>query len=106
LREDIYAIAHVQKKAGAEMDDIDRSIINEIQSDFPITERPFQELANRFRLSEDEVLGRVKKLKEEGVIRRIGGNFNSKKLNFTSTHKNWPNSWKPLIVIQALLTII
>jgi DNA-binding Lrp family transcriptional regulator len=85
LREDIYAIAHVQKKAGAEMDDIDRSIINEIQSDFPITERPFQELANRFRLSEDEVLGRVKKLKEEGVIRRIGGNFNSKKLNFTST---------------------
>ena len=67
------------------MDDIDRAIINEIQSDFPITERPFQELATRLRLSEDEILERVKRLKEEGVIRRIGGNFNSKKLNFTST---------------------
>ncbi len=67
------------------MDDSDRAIINEIQSDFPITERPFQELATRLRLSEDEILERVKRLKEEGVIRRIGGNFNSKKLNFTST---------------------
>lgn len=67
------------------MDDIDRAILNEIQSDFPIAERPFQELGNRFQLSEDEVLGRIKRLKEDGVIRRIGGNFNSRKLNFTST---------------------
>ena len=67
------------------MDNIDRAIINEIQSDFPIAERPFQELGDRFELTEDEVLGRVKSLKEEGVIRRIGGNFNSRKLNFTST---------------------
>ena len=67
------------------MDDIDRAIINEIQSDFPIEARPFQELGNRLKLSEDEILGRVKRLKEDGVIRRIGGNFNSKKLNFTST---------------------
>jgi DNA-binding Lrp family transcriptional regulator len=67
------------------MDDIDRAIINEIQSDFPIEARPFQELGNRLKLSEDEILGRVRRLKEDGVIRRIGGNFNSKKLNFTST---------------------
>jgi siroheme decarboxylase len=67
------------------MDDIDRAIINEIQSDFPIEARPFQELGKRLKLSEDEILERVKRLKEDGVIRRIGGNFNSKKLNFTST---------------------
>jgi len=67
------------------MDDIDRAIINEIQSDFPIAARPFQELGKRLKLSEDEILGRVRRLKEDGVIRRIGGNFNSKKLNFTST---------------------
>ena len=67
------------------MDNIDRDIINEIQSDFPITARPFRELGNRYQLTEEEVLDRVTSLKEEGVIRRIGGNFNSKKLNFTST---------------------
>ena len=68
-----------------DMDDIDRAIINEIQSDFPIESRPFKALGKRLKLSEDEILDRVKRLKEDGVIRRIGGNFNSKKLNFKST---------------------
>ncbi len=67
------------------MDDVDRAIINEIQSDFPIAPRPYRELGKRFKLSEAEVIERLKELKAEGVIRRIGGNFNSKRLNFTST---------------------
>ncbi len=67
------------------MDDLDRAIINEIQSDFPIAPRPYHELGKRFQLSEAEVLERLKGLKAEGVIRRIGGNFNSKHLDFTST---------------------
>jgi DNA-binding Lrp family transcriptional regulator len=67
------------------MDDTDRAIINEIQSDFPITPRPYRDLGKRFNLSESEVLERVRRLKEEGIIRRIGGNFNSRKLDFTST---------------------
>ena len=67
------------------MDEIDRDIINAIQSDYPITSRPYSELGKRFEMSEAEVLERVKRLKESGIIRRIGANFNSKKLNFTST---------------------
>ena len=67
------------------MDDIDRTIINEIQSAFPISPRPYLELGERLHLSESEVFNRVKRLKREGVIRRIGGNFDSRKLNFTST---------------------
>ncbi|MGD9031543.1 MAG: Lrp/AsnC family transcriptional regulator, partial [Desulfobacteraceae bacterium] len=65
------------------MDDVDKAIVNEIQSDFPITTRPYRELGKRFQLSEEEVLERLKRLKAEGVIRRIGGNFDSKSLNFT-----------------------
>ena len=67
------------------MDDTDRAILNEIQSDFPISSRPYQELGRRFRLSEDEVIVRVKRLKDQGIIRRIGGNFHSKNLDFVST---------------------
>lgn len=67
------------------MDEVDRVIINEIQSDFPIAPRPYHELGRRLKLSEAEVLDRVKRLKEEGIIRRIGGNFSSKRLDFTST---------------------
>jgi len=67
------------------MDDTDRRIINEIQSDFPITAQPFRDLGDRLGLSEDDVLERVRRLKESGIIRRIGGNFHSRSLNFTST---------------------
>lgn len=67
------------------MDDTDRAIVNEIQSDFPITARPYLALGRRLGLEESEVLFRVGRLKQEGVIRRIGGNFNSKMIGFTST---------------------
>jgi len=67
------------------MDKIDKLLINTIQTDFPITERPYLELGRRFEISEEEVIDRIAELKKQGVIRRIGGNFNTKKLNFTST---------------------
>jgi len=67
------------------MNPIDRKILNEIQSDFPITSRPYAELGRRLQLTEEEVLTAVARLKERGVIRRIGGNFHSSRLNFVST---------------------
>jgi len=67
------------------MDDMDKIVLREIQSSFPIVSRPYRELGRRFGLQESEVLERVGRLKAEGIIRRIGGNFNSKSLNFTST---------------------
>jgi DNA-binding Lrp family transcriptional regulator len=67
------------------MDKTDKSLINAIQTDFPITECPYQELGRRFSISEKEVIERIEGLKKRGIIRRIGGNFNTKKLNFTST---------------------
>jgi DNA-binding Lrp family transcriptional regulator len=67
------------------VDAVDRSILNEIQSDFPISPRPYRDLGKRLNLSEKEILDRVKALKAEGIIRRIGGNFNSRMLNFKST---------------------
>jgi siroheme decarboxylase len=67
------------------MDTTDKNILNEIQSGFPVVSRPFLEIGNRLGLSEDEVIGCIKRLKEDGIIRRIGGNFNSRKLGFTST---------------------
>jgi DNA-binding Lrp family transcriptional regulator len=67
------------------MDDIDKLILNKIQAEFPIAERPFQELGKELGLTEVEVLERIKNLKEEGIIRRIGASFDSKKLGFKST---------------------
>jgi siroheme decarboxylase len=67
------------------MDDIDRKILNEIQANFPVAARPYLELGERLGIQEDEVLARVKMLKSKGIIRRIGGSMNSRKLGFVST---------------------
>jgi len=67
------------------IDDIDRAILNQIQSDFPITPRPYRTIAEELGLTEDEVLKRVGRLKEIGIIRRIGANFTPEKLGFVST---------------------
>ena len=67
------------------MDDVDRGLLNEIQTGFPIIGRPFQDLGVRVNCSEEEILTRVRRLKRKGIIRRIGGNFDSKRLGFATT---------------------
>ncbi|OQY14081.1 MAG: AsnC family protein [Desulfobacteraceae bacterium 4572_187] len=67
------------------IDDINRAILNSIQSDFPLAPRPYLKIAEDLGLSEDDVLNRLKLLKKEGFIRRIGGNFVPEKLGFIST---------------------
>ena len=67
------------------IDDTDRAILNRIQSDFPITSRPYRAIAQELDLPEDEILKRVLRLKKSGIIRRIGGNFTPEKLGFVST---------------------
>lgn len=54
------------------IDEIDRKILNLIQEDFPLTERPFKSLGEVLNLSEEEIIERVKRLKEGKIIRRIG----------------------------------
>ena len=66
------------------IDDTDRAILNRIQSDFPITSRPYRTIAEELGLPENEVLKRILRLKESGIIRRIGGNFMPEKLGFVA----------------------
>jgi DNA-binding Lrp family transcriptional regulator len=67
------------------LDDIDRAILNRIQSDFPIASRPYRVIAEKLGLDEADVIKRVLRLKDAGIIRRIGGNFTPDKLGFVST---------------------
>jgi DNA-binding Lrp family transcriptional regulator len=67
------------------IDETDRAILNRIQSDFPITSRPYRTISEELGLPENEVLKRILRLKESGIIRRIGGNFKPEKLGFVST---------------------
>ena len=67
------------------IDNIDRAILNQIQSDFPLTNRPYKTIGRQLELSENEVIKRVRRMKDAGLIRRIGGNFTPHALGFVST---------------------
>lgn len=67
------------------LDETDKKILNRIQSNFPITPRPYQTIAEEIGLTEKELIARLSRLKETGIIRRIGGNFVPEKLGFVST---------------------
>jgi len=67
-----------------ELDVIDKQILNDIQWSFPLVERPFLEMANKYHLTEDEVLNRTQRLKDIGIIRQISAIFDTRKLGYKS----------------------
>ena len=67
------------------MDKLDKTILNRIQTRFPLTSKPFAAIADELGTTEEEILERVSRLKESGIIRRIGGNFVPGKVGFVST---------------------
>ncbi len=67
------------------LDGGDRKILGLIQSGFPLESRPYAAIGKAVGLPEEECLERVRAMRQRGVIRRIGANFQSKKLGFYST---------------------
>jgi len=67
------------------MDETDKRLLDAIQDDFPLIDEPFHKLASLLNISSDDVIMRLKRLKSDGIIRRIGAIFDSKKLGYFST---------------------
>ena len=51
---------------------VDRQIIDELQGDFPLRERPYAEAAERLGIAEDELLARLQSLLDAKVLTRFG----------------------------------
>ncbi len=67
------------------MEDLDRKLLNLVQKDFPLVSRPFAELGRRLGLTEEEVLKRLARLTDEGLLRQIGGIFNPSALGYRTS---------------------
>lgn len=62
--------------------ELDKKIIASIQGDIPITERPYLEIAEHLGISEELLLERLEKLRDEGVIRRFGATLRHQKSGY------------------------
>jgi DNA-binding Lrp family transcriptional regulator len=58
------------------IDDTDARLVDEYQSGFPVRERPFEALADDLGTTPEDVLERVRRLRDEGVFRRFGAVLN------------------------------
>ena len=67
------------------MDKIDSRILRELQDNFPLSEKPYEVIANRLQIPKEELWDRVQLMLDKGIIRRIGVSFDSNKLGFCST---------------------
>jgi len=63
---------------------LEQHLLDTIQDDFPLEERPYQVLAGQLGSDEQSVFDAVENLRMSGVIRRIGGVYDSKALGFIS----------------------
>lgn len=54
------------------LDDTDRAILNMLQDGFPICPDPFAHVAAELRLTQDDLLARVERMKSARIITRFG----------------------------------
>lgn len=67
------------------LDNLDRRLLNTIQTDFPLTPKPYSAIGDCLGIGGDEVILRLQKLKAEHIIRMIGPVIDARRLGFEST---------------------
>jgi DNA-binding Lrp family transcriptional regulator len=67
-----------------ELDATDRRIINSLQGGFPVCECPYAQAAESLGLGEQELIERIEKLLQAGVLSRFGPLYNADRLGGTA----------------------
>lgn len=62
----------------------DKQIIRELQNGLPLVSRPFKLMADKLKLNEEDLIERIKYLKENGQIRRFGAAVRHQDLGFVA----------------------
>lgn len=69
----------------SKLDEIDKKLLQLAQDEFPITRRPWAALGNKLKITEEEVMSRLKRLHREGIIRKIGPILDARKLGLCAS---------------------
>ncbi len=64
---------------------VERELLNIVQSDFPLVEEPFKVIGERLELPESEVIDLVADLKKRNVIRQISAIFDTRRLGYKTS---------------------
>lgn len=64
------------------MDAVDRRLVRELQDSIPLTEDPYATIGERLGLTEDEVVERLRALRDSGRLKRIGAVLRHRETGF------------------------
>ena len=62
--------------------DLEKKVIALLQTDIPVVQRPFRQMAEKIGISEDQFLDVLTRLNQRGVIRRFGATLKHQKSGF------------------------
>jgi DNA-binding Lrp family transcriptional regulator len=101
-------VAKVRSRRGGSavpLDDADKRLLNLLQGSFPLDPRPFAHVAGLAELSEDDVLGRTRRLLDERIIREITPIFDTRVLGYSSmlvaAKVDSANPWRAAKIINS-----
>ncbi len=67
------------------LDSINKNLISILQSSFPLVKQPYYEIGKKLNISTEEVIYRLTKYKESGLVREISAIANPHMLGYTTT---------------------
>lgn len=66
------------------MDQTDLKLLSVLETGIPLKERPFDIIGEALQISSEEVISRIKRLRDQGVIRRFRARINQRKLGIVA----------------------
>lgn len=72
-------------KTVVDLDEKVQHLLNEMQNEVPLVERPYQALGEKVGLGEDEVVEAIRSLKEDRILRQVSTIFDTRTLGYQSS---------------------
>ncbi len=72
-------------EGGLSLDSVDKAILNLVQRRFPVVSRPYSAIGAKVGIAEIEAYHRLREMRTQGYIRRLGAILDSHRLGYYST---------------------
>jgi len=82
----------------------EKELVRELQKGLPLVSRPFRDIADRLKVSEEEVIVRVKDFLSRGVIRRFGAVVKHQDVGYVANAMTvWPVPKERIIEVGRMM---
>ena len=67
------------------LDATSRRLLGLLQSEFPVTREPYEDLGAKLGIAGEEVISRIQEMKDEGIVRQISPVLDARQIGYQST---------------------